>query len=216
MKFALLGHFTRIGPSVQPWEYKLIVGPRFISDNLFLLWWCNVLIFQIDPNVSTLFLGLTASSYSISHFLFAFLFGFWVEKRNAKEPLLFSVSTIIVGSIIYAYAETVSGSAGSYMVFVSRSVVGLVAGKAFYVLALSISLSSTYPCRSFSNSSKLVRKATKLDFVHFCSIIIFGSIVLLSYLVLLFYYHCQFYWSIIIFRYIVPCSFSVLFVPYHF
>ena len=111
-----------------------------------------------------------------------------MEKRNAKEPLLFSVSTMIVGSIIYAYAETVSGSAGSYMVFISRSVVGLVAGKAFYVLALSISILYTYPCRSFSNSSKLVRKATKLDFVDFCSITIFGSIVLLSLSVLLVYY----------------------------
>ena len=48
-----------------------------------------------------------------------------------KEPLVFSVCTIFVGSVVYAYAETVPGSMGSYMILISRSVIGLVAGIAF-------------------------------------------------------------------------------------
>ena len=52
-----------------------------------------------------------------------------MDKRNAIEPLVFSLVTIIVGCIIYAYAETVAGSAGAYMILLSRSVTGLVAGK---------------------------------------------------------------------------------------
>jgi len=83
---------------------------------------------KVNPEVTALFLGLTASSYSISHLLFTFLFGYWVEKRNAKEPLVFSVCTIIAGSVVYAYAETVSGSMGSYMILISRSIIGLVSG----------------------------------------------------------------------------------------
>ena len=98
------------------------------SMTILSLHWRYFIPFQVYPDVSTLFLGMTASSYNVGHFLFAFLFGIWAERRNAKEPLVFALCTIVSGCIIYAYAENVSGYMGTCMILIARTVVGMVAG----------------------------------------------------------------------------------------
>ena len=68
------------------------------------------------------------SSYSLGRLLASVVFGYWSDKRRAMEPLIVSTILLIVGSILYSYAQAF-GDKGLYVVLIARTMQGMSSGK---------------------------------------------------------------------------------------
>lgn len=104
----------------------------FILLNTCLLCLSKILffLFQLDQNVTELYLGIVTASYPCGQFLTSFVFGCWSNKRRSIEPLLFSVVLLAAGSLMYGFAE-VFAEKGIYVVLVARILQGLSSGMSF-------------------------------------------------------------------------------------
>lgn len=59
--------------------------------------------------------------------LASILFGYWCDRRPSIEPMMLSTLLLLVGSILYGYAESF-GVKGVYVVLAARFVLGISAG----------------------------------------------------------------------------------------
>ena len=83
--------------------------------------------FQLDHSVTESYLGWVTSAYSLGRLLASIVFGYWSDKRRAMEPLIVSIVLLIVGSILYCYAEAF-GDNGLYVVLIARIMQGMSSG----------------------------------------------------------------------------------------
>jgi MFS family permease len=54
---------------------------------------------------STAFYGIVLSAFSVTRTAFFVVFGYWSDKRDMKEPFMFAFAIVILGDLLYAFAD---------------------------------------------------------------------------------------------------------------
>ena len=84
---------------------------------------------QVDyKNASAKFLGWIVAAYSFGQLLASPFFGFWADKRPTREPLIIALLINVVFNVLYAYCGAFESGLASWMMLVSRAMVGFGAG----------------------------------------------------------------------------------------
>ena len=83
---------------------------------------------QVEPGISETFLGWTNSGFSFCQILGSIAFGIWCHRRPAIEPLVFSLILMIIGSLLYSYAQAFI-VLGPYVILIGRMLLGFSAGE---------------------------------------------------------------------------------------
>ena len=83
------------------------------------------------------------AAYSVGQLIASPLLGLWADRHPTRAPLMLSLSLNIVFSILYSYAGAFPRQVSTWVVLVSRALIGFGAGGAN---SLSLSLTSTDLC----------------------------------------------------------------------
>jgi MFS family permease len=62
---------------------------------------------------TTAFYGIVLSAFSITRTTFFVVFGLWSDKRDMKEPFMFAFAIVILGDLLYAFADATCDNAWS-------------------------------------------------------------------------------------------------------
>ena len=84
----------------------------------------------MNNDVSETFFGLATGGYSLGQLVASIIFGIWSDRRRSIEPMLLSLILLVIGSVIYAYAQAF-GTNGIYAVMAARLIQGLSSGKIY-------------------------------------------------------------------------------------
>lgn len=79
------------------------------------------------------FLGWVVAAYSFGQLVASPLFGFWADRRPAREPLFVALVINVVFSVLYCYCGAIPAGISGYILIVSRAMVGFGAAVAAIV-----------------------------------------------------------------------------------
>ena len=84
---------------------------------------------QVDfKHASATFLGWIVAAYSFGQLIASPFFGFWADKRPAREPLIFALLINVIFNVLYSYCEAFEPGVASWVMLASRAMVGFGAG----------------------------------------------------------------------------------------
>jgi len=118
--------------------FSMLVGSISFSIVMSSLW---PYLKRIDHTVTETYLGWVNAAYSLGQMLASILFGYWCDRRPSIEPMMLSTLLLLVGSILYGYAESF-GLNGIYVVLAARFVLGISAGVISVARTVSAHLST--------------------------------------------------------------------------
>ena len=95
----------------------------------------HALKLQVDyKNASPRVLGWVVAAFSFGQLLGSPFFGFWGDKRPAREPLIVALLIMVTFNILYAYCGAFKSGLASWIMLVARAMVGFAAGELSIVL----------------------------------------------------------------------------------
>ncbi|XP_044129466.1 major facilitator superfamily domain-containing protein 8 [Bufo gargarizans] len=111
------------------WSIRVMYLTMFLSSVGFSIVMTSIWPYlqKIDPSTDTSFLGWVIASYSLGQMVASPLFGVWSNHRPRREPLVVSISILVVASCFYAYVH-VPASHNKYYMLISRALVGFGSG----------------------------------------------------------------------------------------
>ena len=68
------------------------------------------------------------AAYSFGQLLASPFFGFWADKRPAREPLIIALLINVIFSVLYSYCGAFPSGVAGWIMLVSRAMVGFGAG----------------------------------------------------------------------------------------
>ena len=88
---------------------------------------------QVDyKNASARFLGWVVAAFSFGQLVGSPFFGFWADKRPTREPLVIALLISIIFNVLYSYCGAFRSGLASWIMLVSRALVGFAAGTYVY------------------------------------------------------------------------------------
>ena len=98
----------------------------------------HALNLQVDyKNASPRFLGWVVAAFSFSQLIGSPFFGFWGDKRPTREPLVIALIINVIFNVLYSYCGAFPSGLASWVMLVSRAMVGFAAGEFSIVLPIS-------------------------------------------------------------------------------
>jgi ceroid-lipofuscinosis MFS transporter 7 len=87
-------------------------------------------LIQVDnKNASVKFLGWVIAVFSFGQLVGSPLFGFWSDKRPAREPLIVALLVNVIFNVLYSYCGAFPSGLAGWIMLVSRAMVGFTTGK---------------------------------------------------------------------------------------
>lgn len=117
---------------------------------------------EVEPGISETFLGWTNSGFSFCQILGSIAFGIWCHRRPAIEPLVFSLILMIIGSLLYSYAQAFI-VLGPYVILIGRMLLGFSAGNTAVCRAV-VSQSTTLSERTSAFGNTAIAQAVGFVF----------------------------------------------------